>query len=633
MSPPPPYALTPLRLAVTAAFALALDLPSRRHCPRTASTRSASPRLRALRRQAAGQAHRSRRARAYGRRPPAAGRYAPPIAEGTRPRHRRRRAARRRHRREGPLGRTGGARPGHGRRRLGPALRAVAGPHARGLCRGAFAALEIPPRSPALNALWRRLITSNVPAPAGTEADVQFTALRVEALDRSGLIDEAGRGACQGSGAARATRCSPRSWRAARSGSATASRAARPRKRPSPQKRQMPQGLKGEAILIAGYCAAAARRHGRRRAAGRARARARPRRLTSAPTCSTPSPAAPSRTCRRTASCRSSTIASPSSRAASDRALSSARHARPARGAGARPRHAARSQARGRREGRRGQRHRAGRSRALYRRLGRQRRDAGTSTRAALFKSAESERTPLKKARTIRAFLDEARRAGLYWPALHLMEQAGADARARGRDRLVCRDGGRGPSRRRQFRAGARVGAVRLVARCPARRAHRGGIFRTGSRSPTSPIPAVKPGGAEHLESVEEMAVSGQFDPVVLHRLATVLDALDINVPIPLWDVASRTPQPASGHLPDTGVLSELADASKKKEFGRTVLLAMRTLGPGRRGRRAHHRARRYDPRLEARRPRARSAPAGARRPVHELAALGQQLRRHDVQP
>jgi hypothetical protein len=51
-------------------------------------------------------------------------------------------------------------------------------------------------------------------------------------------------------------------------------------------------------------------------------------------------------------------------------------------------------------------------------------------------------------------------------------------------------------------------------------------------------------------------------------------------VPIPLWNLASRTPQPASGYLPDTGVLSDLADASKKKEFGRTVLLAMRTLGP-----------------------------------------------------
>jgi hypothetical protein len=51
-------------------------------------------------------------------------------------------------------------------------------------------------------------------------------------------------------------------------------------------------------------------------------------------------------------------------------------------------------------------------------------------------------------------------------------------------------------------------------------------------------------------------------------------------VPIPLWEAASRTPQPTSGYLPETGVLSELQDAAKKKEFGHTVLLAMKTLGP-----------------------------------------------------
>jgi len=64
------------------------------------------------------------------------------------------------------------------------------------------------------------------------------------------------------------------------------------------------------------------------------------------------------------------------------------------------------------------------------------------------------------------------------------------------------------------------------------------------------------------------------------NRLATVLDALEYNVPIPLWEAASRTPQPAGGYLPETGVLSELQQASKKQEFGRTVLLVMKTLGP-----------------------------------------------------
>jgi hypothetical protein len=51
-------------------------------------------------------------------------------------------------------------------------------------------------------------------------------------------------------------------------------------------------------------------------------------------------------------------------------------------------------------------------------------------------------------------------------------------------------------------------------------------------------------------------------------------------VPIVLWDAANRTPQPAGGYLPETGVLADLAQAAKRKEVGRAILLAMRTLGP-----------------------------------------------------
>ncbi len=72
----------------------------------------------------------------------------------------------------------------------------------------------------------------------------------------------------------------------------------------------------------------------------------------------------------------------------------------------------------------------------------------------------------------------------------------------------------------------------------------------------------------------------GRFAPDALHRLATVLDALGYNVPIPLWEAASRTPQPGGGYLPETGVLTALQDAAKEKEFGRTVLLAMKAIGP-----------------------------------------------------
>jgi len=66
----------------------------------------------------------------------------------------------------------------------------------------------------------------------------------------------------------------------------------------------------------------------------------------------------------------------------------------------------------------------------------------------------------------------------------------------------------------------------------------------------------------------------------VLHRLATVLDALDVDVPMGIWEAAGRTPQPASGYLPETGVLADLAQSAQRKDTGRTVLVAMRGLGP-----------------------------------------------------
>ena len=78
---------------------------------------------------------------------------------------------------------------------------------------------------------------------------------------------------------------------------------------------------------------------------------------------------------------------------------------------------------------------------------------------------------------------------------------------------------------------------------------------------------------------MEELAARGRLGVETLHRLATVLDALDIDVPIAVWDAASRTPQPSSGYLPETGILADLAQSAKRNDTGRTILLVMRALG------------------------------------------------------
>jgi len=80
-------------------------------------------------------------------------------------------------------------------------------------------------------------------------------------------------------------------------------------------------------------------------------------------------------------------------------------------------------------------------------------------------------------------------------------------------------------------------------------------------------------------EGVEIAAIGGLPAPF-LHRLLAVLDALDYEVPIPLWDEASKMPQPNDGYLPETGVLSQLKDTSDHGDVGRTVLLVAAALGP-----------------------------------------------------
>jgi hypothetical protein len=82
------------------------------------------------------------------------------------------------------------------------------------------------------------------------------------------------------------------------------------------------------------------------------------------------------------------------------------------------------------------------------------------------------------------------------------------------------------------------------------------------------------------LESGVEIAKRSHLPGPVLQRLVTVLDALGEEVPIPLWDFASRSPEPQDGYLPETGLLSSLKEASDRGEVGRTVLLVAAALGP-----------------------------------------------------
>jgi len=88
----------------------------------------------------------------------------------------------------------------------------------------------------------------------------------------------------------------------------------------------------------------------------------------------------------------------------------------------------------------------------------------------------------------------------------------------------------------------------------------------------------VVPAG-EGTQMALRMARGQRLNGGALHRLTSVLDALALDVPIPLWNTASKQPQPRKGALPPTGVLSALKKMSDEKRAGEVLLLSLQALG------------------------------------------------------
>ncbi len=445
----------------------------------------------------------------------------------------------------------------------------------------AIATLEIPPRSLALHGLFWRLITSDVPPPQGGASDARFTAVRAEALHRSGLIDEAAEVLARGAGAQGDPVLALLS---ARTAIARGNRdeGCRDVKGMNAAQGALPQSLKGQSILVRAYCAAVAgqkesaqlqvalaRDEGVEESAGLAgidafATGAKPQ-LTvgqrvgpvdwrilelSGPVdgralVETTEPGVLAIISRDPTTDPATRLAA-AERAARFNTLSPVELAKAYRdfGGGA---------------------------------PGLDGLAADAVKHAALFQAAENEVTPLKKARLIRSFLDEAKRVGLYWPALQMMSAPVSSIQR------VPEIGWFTETAIEVALAAGNFGSARAWAEF-------GGTLDAPGAGTAAFVhwlaladladPGLAEGRSRHLVALEEMAQRGRFTPEQLHRLATVLDALQIQVPIPLWELASRTPQPDTGFLPETGVLSALSEAAKKKEFGHTVLLTMQALGP-----------------------------------------------------
>jgi hypothetical protein len=208
--------------------------------------------------------------------------------------------------------------------------------------------------------------------------------------------------------------------------------------------------------------------------------------------------------------------------------------------------------------------------------------DTPASERATLFASAEGTDAQFQKTRAIRTLLDSARRDGLY----HAVAAA-----------LTPTVGAMRPAQEISWFSET---AVETLAAGGDYQAARGWVafsrpFEQGAGNLDHWLMLLDLADAnlrpdqrgQGFRALEDLAARGRFSPEALHRLATTLDALDYNVPIPLWNLASRTPQPQGGHLPATGILSALKVASENRQPLAMTLFALRTVAPE--GTRATH--------------------------------------------
>ncbi len=191
---------------------------------------------------------------------------------------------------------------------------------------------------------------------------------------------------------------------------------------------------------------------------------------------------------------------------------------------------------------------------------------------ARLFQSAENTPTPLRRARYLRQLIDTANRAGLGIPVMVAVKPIVDQIRPAPEISWFALTA---------IEVVLAAGDYDSVLPWLALSQASDGVFNEnlGHWRIIADLanPAAR-GHATDLTALEPLVARDRFRGQALRRLTAVLDALNYNVPITVWDAANRTSAKAAGKLPPTGVLSQLLAASKAKETARTALLAMRAI-------------------------------------------------------
>ena len=187
--------------------------------------------------------------------------------------------------------------------------------------------------------------------------------------------------------------------------------------------------------------------------------------------------------------------------------------------------------------------------------------------RAQLLRAVEATQAPERKARLVRQLLNEARRAGLQLQTAHMLAPQFSQLWPSPETATLAE------AVVEAALAGGDLDLARRWAESAANLQHWLALIDLAD-------PQARQVRQSGLAYLDDLAARGRLGGASLHRVVTVLDALDITVPLRLWEAAGRVAQPTGGHLPQTGVLAELAQAAEQKEAGRAILLVMRALGP-----------------------------------------------------
>jgi hypothetical protein len=428
-----------------------------------------------------------------------------------------------------------------------------------------------PPRSPALARLWRRLIASAAAPSSGQQGADNLVHLRLEALYRAGLLGEIGEALVKGAGQGVALGAAAQLWRA-RLDIGLGAREKGCRALAAATDSQLSRPLRAEKQLLAGYCAAVA---GDTAAAALAASLAREEGSTAERALAIlgsldggvdkrpPLPArlslmdyrfleltGPIDGAQALEKAEPALLVALASSTALDVKIQVAAADAALRLNVMTPEAVA----------------------GVYRRLPAAAKGTYSAAdpvleRARLFRAMEDTQAPTARARLIRSFLDQARRADVLLQAAAMLTPAlsslwpGPETRplAEGLVQVAL--------------AGGELDLARRWAESSARLQHWLALIDIAD-------PQSRQVQRSALDALDDLARRGRLTPIVLHRTVSVLDALGLKVPLALWEAAGRVAQPSGGHLPPTGVLADLAQASEQKQAGRTIILALQALGP-----------------------------------------------------